>query len=88
MSGINIDRLMEYLVGSFEKNYQAEQKERLLKKILFNGKEVTQAKYDHSVALYKVAKTRCAMGDTTNARTFLYHCAIVMEVLDIRRSEL
>lgn len=67
--------MMEYLKGSFEKNYHAEQKECLLKRILFGGRKVDQITYDYAKGLYDCARVRYSVGDKGNARMFLYYAA-------------
>lgn len=76
-----LDRMMEYLAGSFEKNYHAEQKECLLKRILFDGRKVDKVTYDYAKELYDCAKVRYSVGDKINARTFLYHAAKNMRLI-------
>lgn len=81
MSRPYIDQLMEYLEGSNAETYQGEQKRKLLKRIIFDGKPVDQVTYNYAVVLYKVATRKCAEGDMSNAKAFLYHCAKNMGVL-------
>lgn len=76
-----IDRLMEYLEGSNATTYQGEQKQEILRRIIFDGKEVDQVTYNHAVTLYAVARRKCSEGDMLNAKAFLYHCAKNMGVL-------
>lgn len=77
-----VGALVRYIDKAQECGHNSERFNDLVDKIVFGGRKVPEATYQHTVSLMRAAKIRVANHDTCNASTMVFHACRNMGLVD------